>query len=152
MRVLLLGIGNPGRRDDGLGPALAEAIERLGIPELTVEAEYQLEAEDAAGVAEHDAVVFADADAAGPEPFSFGPVVPVHGLPFSSHSLEPGGVLALAQEVFGRSADAWILGIRGYDFEPLAEGLSDRAQENLALALAFIEPMLRQKAFRPLAK
>jgi hydrogenase maturation protease len=147
-RILLIGIGNPGRRDDGLGPALADAVERLGIPDLTVDAEYQLQAEDAAAIAEHAVVVFADADATGPEPFSFRSVAPVRGLSFSSHSLEPGALLALAEETLDARPEAWVLGIRGYELEELSEGLSDRARDNLRQAIEFIEPVLRHRAFR----
>lgn len=41
-RILLIGYGNPGRGDDGLGPALAAAIEAMELPGVTVEADYQL--------------------------------------------------------------------------------------------------------------
>ena len=34
--MLLLGYGNPGRLDDGLGPALAAQVERLALPGVTV--------------------------------------------------------------------------------------------------------------------
>ena len=74
--VLVIGYGNPGRLDDGLGPALAEALAALELPGVTVEANYQLTVEDAAAVAEHDVVVFADASVNGPEPYSFQPVEP----------------------------------------------------------------------------
>ena len=47
-KVLLIGYGNPGRLDDGLGPALAAAVEKLAIPGVTVDADYQLNVEDAA--------------------------------------------------------------------------------------------------------
>jgi DNA-binding response OmpR family regulator len=45
-RVLVIGYGNPGRLDDGLGPALAETLQRLDLPGVTVDADYQLTAED----------------------------------------------------------------------------------------------------------
>ncbi|MBI5543320.1 MAG: hydrogenase maturation protease [Deltaproteobacteria bacterium] len=144
-KVLLLGIGNPGRRDDGLGPALAEQVEKLDIPGVTVDADYQLTIEDSAAAAEHDVLVIADAAAAGPEPYSFQPLEPTEHLEFSSHSVEPGGVLGLAQSVFGKKPEAWVLGIRGYEFGELAEGLSDQARANLQSALAFIEGWLRSR-------
>jgi len=147
-QILLLGIGNPGRRDDGLGPALAEAFERLAIPGLSIDAGYQLQVEDAAAIAEHRIVVFADADAAGAEPFSFLRVKPVRGLSFSSHSLEPSALLALAEEALGARPEAWLLGIRGYEFGELAEGLTDRARDNLRQAIEFIEPWLRERTMR----
>ena len=68
-KVLLIGYGNPGRLDDGLGPALAEAIAHKEFKNVTVDANYQLTVEDAAEVAKYDLVIFADADVAGPEPF-----------------------------------------------------------------------------------
>lgn len=143
MRLLLLGIGNPGRQDDGLGPALADALAARGIPGLEVDADYQLTVEDAAALAECDLVLFADADAAGPEPFSLREVEPRGSLEFSSHGVEPDAVVGLARRLFGRSPKAFIFGIRGYEFGALAEGLSPRAQENLGRALDFLEPILR---------
>jgi hydrogenase maturation protease len=149
--VLLFGIGNPGRFDDGLGPALAEAVEARKLPGVDVDADYQLTVEDAAAVAEHRVVVFADADAGeGPEPFTFRPLGPVAGVGFSSHGLEPGGVLALAATLFGGRPEAYLLGIRGYEFGErgdgrieLGEGLTPEARENLAAALDFLLPKLR---------
>jgi len=67
--IWLVGFGNPGRCDDGLGPALAEATERLSLPGVTVESDYQLTVEDAAEAAKHEIVLFADATAIGPAPF-----------------------------------------------------------------------------------
>lgn len=146
-RVLLIGYGNPGRLDDGLGPALAAALEERGLAGVTVDADYQLTIEDAAAVAGHDVVVFADADAAGPEPFSFRRIEPEPALGFSSHSVEPKEVLALAQELFGAQTQGYLLGIRGYAFNGFGESLSEKAQTNLASALRFLEPLLHTRAF-----
>ena len=69
MNVLVYGYGNPGRLDDGLGPALVRELAGRGV-EATLETAYQLQVEDAALVADHGVVVFADADAACAAPFS----------------------------------------------------------------------------------
>ncbi len=151
MRLLLLGIGNPGRQDDGLGPALAEALAARGIPGLAVDADYQLTVEDAAAVAECDLCLFADADAAGPGPFSLREVVARESLEFSSHGVEPDAVLGLSRRLFGKSPKAFVFGIRGYAFGELAEGLSAGARENLEQALAFLEPVLREGRFEETA-
>lgn len=150
-KVLLIGYGNPGRLDDGLGPALAAAVEKLGIPGVTVQEDYQLNVEDAALVAEHDVVVFADADVAGPEPCWFRRIVPRPAWSISTHSIEPPALLALAQQMFGAKTEGYILGIRGYEFHEFGERLSDRARDNLAAALAFIEPLLRDGSFHEAA-
>jgi len=149
--VLLIGYGNPGRCDDGLGPALAEAVERLQIPGVTVEADYQLTVEDAAAAATHQYVVFADASVGGREPFSFRAMRPAAHTSFSTHSVEPEAVLALARDLFQADTKGFALGIRGYRFNEFGEALSDEARENLAAALGFIAPVLKACSFDALA-
>ena len=148
MRVLVHGFGNPGRRDDGLGPACAAAVERLALPGVAVDADYQLTVDDSVALRDVDVVVFADAAVRGPEPFEFRALEPKPGVPFGSHGIEPPALLALTRELFGHTPEAWILAIRGYDFEGFEERLSERAAANLAAALAFLEPVLRNRAFR----
>lgn len=149
MSVLVIGYGNPGRRDDGLGPALAAALERLGLPGVTVDSDYQLTVEAAAAAAEHDVVIFADAAAAGPEPFDFRPIGPGPAASFSSHSTSPEGVLQLAGELFGSRPAAYVLGLRGYEFNEFNESLSERARANLAAAVAFLAAALREGRVAP---
>ena len=69
--ILLLCYGNPGRLDDGLGPALAERVSALELDGVTVDADYQLAVESAPDIAAHEVVVFVDAAVSGPEPFEF---------------------------------------------------------------------------------
>jgi hydrogenase maturation protease len=147
-RTLLLGYGNPGRADDGLGPALADTVEKLGIPDVTVDAAYQLSVEDAEAISRHDVVVFADADSGGPEPFSFQAVRAKAAVSFSTHRVEPAALLALAEELFGAHAEGYVLGIRGYEFQEFSEQLTPRAAKNLAAAAEFIAPVLRERSFR----
>jgi hydrogenase maturation protease len=149
--VLVIGYGNPGRQDDGLGPALAEAVEQLRLPGVTVEADYQLTVEDAAAAAAHRYVVFADASVGGREPFFFRAVHPAAPTSFSTHSLEPEAVLALARDLFQADTRGYALGIRGYRFNEFGETLSDEARENLAAALRFIVPVLEECTFEAAA-
>jgi hydrogenase maturation protease len=142
-KILLIGYGNPARGDDGIGPAAAEAVGSWQLPHVTVDSAYQLTVEDAAAVAEHDVVLFVDASVAASEPFCFQPVDPAGAAGFSTHSVEPGAVMALARELFGAGAAGYVLGIRGYDFGEFRESLSDHAARNLAAALEFMEPLLR---------
>lgn len=147
-RTLLLAWGNPGRRDDGLGPALAERAESLDLPGLTVSCGYQLQVEDAAEVARHDRVVFVDADRAGPAPFHLERLLPAdRGSSFSSHSVAPEAVLALARDLFGSEPEAWLLGIRGEDFDGFGEGLSDSARAHLHAALRCVCNAVRADAW-----
>ena len=143
--TILIGYGNPGRLDDGLGPAVAREVEGWEVPGLTTDADYQLTVEDSGAVAEHDYVIFVDASVSGDEPFSFTPVEPKAAVSFSSHSVEPQVVMAMAHDLFGASTKGFILGIRGYEFNEFGERLSPRARENMEAALRFLRPMLLDK-------
>ena len=144
-KVLLFGYGNPGRLDDGLGPALAEAVEVKGLPDVTVDANYQLSVEDASAVAEHDVIIFADASVNCQEPFTFTRLYPGSSISFTTHSVEPDAVLALARDLFKAEPPAYALAIRGYDFNEFGQKLSAKAQANLAKALEFIISALEEK-------
>jgi hydrogenase maturation protease len=146
-RVLVLGYGNPGRLDDGLGPALAAALENDNLPGVTVDSDYQLTVEDADIAARHEIVIFADAAVAGSEPFYFRRIQPLDELGFSSHSVEPAGVLALAGKLFNATPQGFALGIRGYRFNEFGEALSPQAQANLSAALEFLRRALRTGTF-----
>ena len=141
-KVLVIGYGNPGRWDDGLGPALADRLAEARLPVVTVDSDYQLVVEDAAAVAECDVVVFADAAATGPGPFSFSPLRPAGGAGFSTHGVQPGEVLALARDLFGATAAAYVLAIRGYRFDGFGEQLSPAAGDNLDRAERFLRGLL----------
>ncbi|MFO7974291.1 MAG: hydrogenase maturation protease [Candidatus Hydrogenedentota bacterium] len=140
-RVLILGYGNPGRQDDGLGPALVETVEKWGLPNVTAEAPYQLNIEDAVTMAEHDFVVFVDAGVEVPEPYSLKRVKPVREIAFSTHSVSPEAVLALCEDHFHAKPEAYVLAVRGYAFE-FEEGLSPKAQDNLTSALACVKSLI----------
>ncbi len=147
-RVLIYGFGNPGRCDDGLGPAIASALESAAIPGVSVEANYQPVLEDAAAIASHDAVLFVDAAKSGPAPFALGRVRPdAGGLGFSTHSVRPAALLALAEQLTGRRAAGYLLAVRGYDFDEFREGLSPCAERNRRAALQFVEEGLSSSDF-----
>ncbi len=143
--ILLIGFGNPGRRDDGLGPALAEAAREWNIPGVTVDSDYQLTVEDAAEAARHQIVLFADAATTGPEPFSITQIEPTNDPgSFSTHSVAPQAVLALARDLFSAEPVGYLLAIRGYEFDQFDEGLSERASANLEAAGIHLRAMLKE--------
>ena len=150
-RILVLGYGNPGRLDDGLGPALAERVARLGFEGVRVESDLQLQVEDATVIAEHDAVVFADATVRGPGPFTLRRVRAGGTPSFSTHSVSPGALLALAREHFQSRATGWALAIHGLAFDGFGEGLSEQAQANLEAAVAALTPQLLERRIEELA-
>lgn len=147
-RILVIGYGNPGRLDDGLGPALAAALTENPRPHVTVETDYQLNVEDAATIAEHDLVLFADAAVKGPEPFWVRRARPAgSGVSFTSHSCSPEALLALAENLFAADVEAYAIGIRGWEFNEFGEQLSPRARKNLAAAIDYVSAALDKGQF-----
>ncbi|WP_417709893.1 hydrogenase maturation protease [Roseibium aggregatum] len=144
--MLLIGYGNPGRGDDGLGPALSEAIAARSLPGLEVDTDYQLVAEHALAVSSHDVVIFADAEIGGDGAYSFREIAPGAPEVLGSHSLVPETVLALCETLYGATPKAFVLGISGYEYGEVKEGLSAKAAANLAEAEAFFLDWLQTVA------
>lgn len=134
--MLLIGYGNPGRGDDGLGPAFAARIEAEGLPGVTVMIDYHLTVEHALDVAAAGRVVFADALIGGDGAFRFAPAQPAADADISSHSLTPEAVLGLARTLYGAAPQAHVMGIAGQAFGEVREGLSAAAQRNLDHAVS----------------
>lgn len=136
--VIVFGYGNPGRQDDGLGPAAAEAIAQLAWAGVTVHSNYQLNIEDADEAVKHEYAVFVDAAATGPEPYAVRQAAPAVQTAFSSHVMSPEGILAICRDYYGRVPHSIVVAIRGYDFE-FGETLSPPARNNLSQAIEWVE-------------
>lgn len=142
-RVLVLGYGNPGRQDDGLGPWIAERVEAAELAGVTVDSAYQLNIEDAATAAEHDIVLFVDASESGPAPFELRRLAPAEEIAFTTHCLPPEAVLAICEDHFSARPEGWVLGVRGYEFEFMAD-MTAQAKENSERALDFVLSWLQR--------
>lgn len=135
-RLLIYGIGNPGRQDDALGVRVVERLEARSLPAtVTLDAGYQLAPEDALTLSHHDVVIFVDATMApdAQAPYSLRSVEPQAVNAFSSHTLAMGTVLDLCARLYGRAPRAYALAVPAYEFEVNAE-LSPRAAANLTAA------------------
>lgn len=141
-RILVVGFGNPGRQDDGLGPALADRIEAMALEGVDVEIDYQLNIEHGAMIAEYDKVLFADASKEGAAPFTIARVPAAQEIAFTTHAVSPESVLAICEDHFGAPPPCWVLAMRGYAFE-MKEELTAEARRNLEEAVAFVEKLLR---------
>ena len=141
----MLGIGNPGRGDDGLGAAAAGRLESLGLPGVCCDANYQLNVEDALACSRHDVVVFIDAARNLRRPFSWKKLAAGEALPAMTHALGPAAVLAVCAALYGRTPEARLLAIRGHRWG-VGEGLSPRAEADLSAALDSLEAFVKKAA------
>ena len=149
--VLLICYGNPGRLDDGLGAAFAEGLQGMAPAGVEVDIDYQLTVEHAAAAAEYRYVIFVDASVGDREPFFFRRLVLEEEVTFSTHSVKPEAVLAMASEFFGAEPEGYALGIRGYEFNDFGEFLSPGAMGNLTAALRFMLCVLEKRNFSEVA-
>jgi hydrogenase maturation protease len=136
--LLVIGYGNSLRRDDGVGPRVAEAVEELHLPGVRTLATHQLSPEHAEPVARARRVVFVDAivNAGGqwqvisdkkiwqatsgekschPAPdtghVQWRKLEPGETSQLMAHAADPRTLLALARDVFGHAPEAWWLTI-----------------------------------------
>jgi Ni,Fe-hydrogenase maturation factor len=110
---------------------------------VTCDADYQLNIEDALAVSCHDIVIFVDAARNLRKPYSFVRARAAATFPAMSHALGPEAVLAIAADLYGKTPEAWVLAVRGHRWT-IGEGLSAKAEKNVALALDFLEKFLRE--------
>lgn len=133
--TLLIGIGNTSRGDDGLGYALAAAVEEEQLVGLTVVYRHQLQLEDVLLLQQYPNVVFIDASVE-PVPGGVG-VVPCLAAAqtfASSHQQSPATLLHLAATLYNARPQAWVLALQATAFE-LGAPLSPAAQSNLEKGL-----------------
>jgi hydrogenase maturation protease len=143
--VLVYGFGNPGREDDGAGVAVVDQVGAAALPGVTTDSNYQLNAEDALLLTEHDIIIFADATRNPVDRFSFYRLEPDASVSFTTHAMSPGSVLALCSQLYDKTPPVYMLEIAGTSFE-LREGLTAAAAENTVAASAFLLELLSKPA------
>jgi hydrogenase maturation protease len=136
---LIYGIGNAGRQDDGLGWAFIDRLEQMcPHPRARLRRTYQLGLEDADLISRYTRVLFVDATKdPAVESFTLSRPEPKLDFSFTSHAISVPSILATAQQCFEHVPDAYVLAIRGYEWE-LQEGLTSPAQHNLGHSLEFL--------------
>jgi hydrogenase maturation protease len=133
--LLIIGYGNTLRRDDGVGPRVAEAVAALDLPGVSALAAPQLTPELAEPIARADRVVFVDAAVDAPREVRFRPLAAAESSQIMAHAADPSTLLALARDVFGRAPAAWWLTIPAEDLG-FGEDLSDATRIGFEMALA----------------
>jgi hydrogenase maturation protease len=146
---LIYGIGNVGRRDDGLGWAFIDRLEaRRPLPRAVLHRNYQLNLEDAYLISEFARVLFVDATKnPGVSSFLLTRPEPKLDFSFTSHAISVSSILATAKQCIGCLPDVYLLAIRGYQWE-LQVGLTERAEKNLCDSLNFADGSSTQRPMR----
>ncbi len=132
--LLVIGYGNTLRRDDGVGPKVAEAVAALALPGVRTLACPLLTPELADAVSQAGVVIFVDAAVDAPREVQRRKLAPAESSQVMAHAASPGTLLALARDVYGRAPEAWWLTIPIEDLG-IGEELSPLAQRGFEIAL-----------------
>jgi len=159
--VLVIGYGNPYRRDDGVALAVVNGLRALqgrspleegtdGLEDLGQELDtlflQQLTPELAEVLAQYEEVAFVDAHMQEyPELLREEALKPTAHPTIVSHHLHPEALLALAKALWGRAPRARLLSIRGYNFDFGTE-LSPQTQRGKEQAVARIWQLISNRS------
>lgn len=157
MKTLIIGYGNPYRRDDGVGFHVINAVAtRLGRPPLPLDEDGldalgedvdlvclpQLLPELAEKLGAYDQVIFVDAHTgAYAEDLRCVAVEPLYTPSAFTHHMTPETLLGLALAFTGEAPPAHLFSVRGHDFD-FGVGLSAETEPLAAEAVERIMDML----------
>jgi hydrogenase maturation protease len=137
---LVIGYGNTLRRDDGVGPKVAEAVHALNLPGVRAIACHQLTPELAEPISQSRVAVFVDAAADASTEVQIRKLEPDESPQVMTHATDPQTMLALARDLFGHTPEAWWLTIPVENLG-FGEGLSAGAEAGLKAAIAHIREL-----------
>ena len=132
--ILVIGYGNTLRRDDGVGPKVAEAVAVLALPGVRALACPLLTPELADPVSRARVAIFVDAAVDAPREVQLRKLAPAGSSQVIAHAASPATLLALARDVFGHAPQAWWLTIPVEDLG-MGEELSPLAQRGFEIAV-----------------
>jgi hydrogenase maturation protease len=136
--ILVVGYGNTLRRDDSVGPKVAEAVAVLNLPGVRALACPLLTPELAEPVSQARLVIFVDAAVDAPREVQRRKLAPAASSQIMAHAASPATLLALARDVFGHAPEAWWLTIPAEDLG-IGEELSPLAQRGFKSAVQEIK-------------
>ena len=140
--LLIIGLGNPLRSDDGIGAQACEVIDRLHWTGVATTTAAQLFPEMVMEMEGYASVIIIDASVEE-EQVQLKKLEPGRtGAVALSHHMDPSGLVALQQLLGGKPADVYLCAIPGVEFGH-GERLSPTALLNLQKAVALISSNLQ---------
>jgi len=145
-RVLLVGYGNTSRRDDGVGPYVVERIQDRAIDNISTLTLHQLGPELAETIKDYDLIIFVDAHAdETAEELKVIPVQAAYRPSAFTHMMSPSSLLALTKALYQKQPQAFIVAIRGHDFDFGME-LCKETRKRAEVAIERILEMSRERS------
>jgi hydrogenase maturation protease len=159
-RTLVIGYGNPYRRDDGVAFHVVNDLrQRLGAPSLQPDEDglddlgrgvdtimlHQLIPEIAPALEDYGTIVFVDAHTGAiTEDVRLITVEEDYGFQAVTHHMSPGMLLTLARAANGKAPVGYLVSIRGYDFD-FGQEISEACKANAKVATQKILDMTKSE-------
>jgi hydrogenase maturation protease len=136
-RVCVIGVGNPIRSDDGLGPYICSLLDAVAFPGVDTLQLHQLHTDVIEDLFPYDHVVVVDASVEGENVAFYVPEGDQTTAVASSHHMNVAMLHALAQTVYGKTLSFRVCAVRGESFE-MGDQLTAAAKANAAAAVKVI--------------
>lgn len=147
--ILVIGLGNPLREDDGIGAGIVQILDKEILPALrervTLKIEHQIDIVHSALIKDYDHVIFVDArDGSGEQPIQIKKMAPVYETPtFTSHIGSIPALLSITARVFGRVPDCYLVAVQGSNFA-FGQKLSTKSKRNAARGVQAILDLINK--------
>lgn len=137
MTALVIGIGHPFRGDDGVGPAVAEAVAALNLPGIATLSHHGEGADLMERWQDHDLVIVVDAMVSGADPGTItqwdahSQTLPAAVFPKGSHVFGLAEAVAMARLLGRLPPRLIVIGIEGAEFRmgaPLSPAVARSAR------------------------
>lgn len=147
--ILVIGLGNPLRRDDGIGSEVVKMLGRQLPPpvksRVDLRVDFQADLFHAQLIRGYKSVIFIDAQSAGDcPPAAVQKLEAACQAPgFTSHIGSIPGLLNITKMLYGKTPDCYLLAVRGRSFD-LGEELSAEGKENCLLGVKAAAGLIHQ--------
>jgi hydrogenase maturation protease len=136
--ILIIGIGNTLRGDDGIGAYICQQVDKWNLPGLHTMMVHQLQTELLDEFLQYDHIIIADASASG-EAVDFYPLDKEKTGPVAgSHHMNAAMLAALGNQLFKKDFSIMICAVKAADFE-MGHPLSATALSNAGHALVMLK-------------
>ncbi len=143
-RILIIGVGNPLRSDDGVGAYVIDTIGQKHTPSVKAVATQQLHLEILEEAVSYEVVVFVDA-ASQKEDLIFEKVEVSNSTPLvSSHHLSHETFLLLAKKLYHKNLNLILCSIRGENFD-FGEKISPVVLNTAKRAIGLLNDLIKEK-------
>jgi len=143
--LLVIGYGNTLRRDDGVGPRVAEAVEAMRLPRVWTLSLPLLSPEHGECLSRVREAIFVDASidssVDAPGDVHLRPLEPAASARVNAHAVSAATLLAISRDIFGRTPRSWILTVPAHDLsfgEEFSPAVAAAVEKAVARIVAFV--------------